>query len=274
MQFPVYFDIFGMRLHPHLVLETLAYTIGFQSYVRLRRRFPATAVTVEQGLWLVVGCVFGALIGAKVLAWLELWPLYSSRRDSVAFWLVGGKTIVGGLIGGWLGVEIVKKCFHIRHSTGDAFVFPLIVGMSLGRVGCFLSGLEDDTYGVATVLPWGVNFGDGIARHPTQLYEIAFLIVLGAVLGGTTRRRPMPNGALFRWFMAGYFGFRFAVEFIKPRPYRLPAIDLSAIQLASLVAALVSLWSVRGLPALSGPILNHEEHEGHEERDEKGSEKV
>ena len=91
---------------------------------------------------------------------------------------LGGKTIVGGLHGGWAGVELAKWRLGIRHSTGDVFVFPLIFGMSVGRIGCFLTGLPDHTYGNHTSLPWAVNFGDG-PRHPTQLYDIVFLCLLG-----------------------------------------------------------------------------------------------
>src|SRR5258708_36630797 len=65
-----------------------------------------------------------------------------------------------------------------RRSTGDLCVYPLIFGQCVGRIGCFLTGLDDHTHGNFTSLPWGVNFGDG-PRHPTQLYEILFLLILG-----------------------------------------------------------------------------------------------
>ncbi|MCX6903351.1 MAG: prolipoprotein diacylglyceryl transferase, partial [Verrucomicrobia bacterium] len=95
--------------------------------------------------------------------------------------LIGGKTIVGALLGGWVGVALAKRRLGIGHPSGDVYVFPVILGMCVGRVGCFLAGLEDHTYGIATSLPWGVNFGDGISRHPTQLYEIVFLLAVAGV---------------------------------------------------------------------------------------------
>ena len=247
MTFPVYFNLFGHRVHPHLVLELVAYTAGFQLYLRTRRRYAAAAVPVEQNMWLIVGCVFGALVGAKLLAWAESPTLYWNARANPAAWL-GGKTIVGGLLGGWAGVELAKKRLGVRHSTGDAFVFPLILGTCIGRVGCFLTGLDDHTHGAHTGLPWAVNFGDG-PRHPTQLYEIAFLMVLGAALYLWTRR-PRANGQVFRLFMLGYLGFRFAVEFLKPR--ETPLASLSAIQVACLAGAAVCLWQLnrpRGVDA-------------------------
>jgi phosphatidylglycerol:prolipoprotein diacylglycerol transferase len=60
-----------------------------------------------------------------------------------------------------------------------------------------------------------VNFGDGIARHPTQLYEVIWLAVLAAVL--VLRSGAMTTaGDRFKLFMLGYLGFRLLVEFIKP----------------------------------------------------------
>ncbi len=75
-----------------------------------------------------------------------------------------------------IGVEWVKRAIGARGSSGDAFALPLIVGIAIGRIGCFLAGLGDHTYGNPTALPWGVDFGDGVPRHPTAV--VAFLILL------------------------------------------------------------------------------------------------
>ena len=91
---------------------------------------------------------------------------------------MGGKTIVGALIGGLITVEVTKRYIGFRTSTGDLYAIPLALGIAIGRVGCFLTGLSDNTYGSPTTLPWGINFDDGIPRHPTQFYEIAFLLLL------------------------------------------------------------------------------------------------
>ena len=131
--------------------------------------------------------------------------------------LLEGKTIVGALLGGLIAVELVKRAVGARGSSGDAFALPLIVGIAIGRIGCFLAGLGDHTYGTPTDLPWAVDFGDGVPRHPTQLYEIVFLILLATTL---TRRRAAfgQPGDAFRSFMVAYLAFRLAIDFIKPMP--------------------------------------------------------
>jgi phosphatidylglycerol:prolipoprotein diacylglycerol transferase len=246
MTFPVYFNLFGLHLHPHPVMEVIAYTGGFQLYLLLRRRnrFPQSKVPLEQNAWLLVGCIFGALFGSKLLAFAESFRHYWALRDNPLA-MLGGKTIVGGLLGGWAGVEFAKKRLGITHSTGDAFTFPLILGIAVGRVGCFLTGLSDHTYGTQTSVPWAIDFGDG-PRHPTQLYEIAFLILLGVALA-IRGRAPYANGQLFRLFMLAYLLWRFAVEFLKPRDQIVG--PLSTIQLASLIGASLCVRTMMNLSA-------------------------
>jgi prolipoprotein diacylglyceryltransferase len=174
----------------------------------------------------VAAAALGAAIGARALYLLECPGETLARLEDIAF-LLGGKTIVGALAGGWLAVEGAKKLLGIEGRTGDLFAIPLAVAIAIGRVGCFLTGLADHTSGVATTLPWGVDFGDGVRRHPTQLYEIAFLIGLVLLLV-RVRRRGVREGDLFRGFAAGYFAFRLAVDFWKPAACR--GFGLSAIQ--------------------------------------------
>ncbi len=174
-------------LHP--VFEALGYAAGYALYKQLRRR-EGDALTDERRWLLLAAAALGAL---------------------------GGKTIVGGLLGGWLAVELAKLLLRIRTRTGDLYAIPLCIGIAVGRIGCFLAGLADDTYGNPTSLPWAVDFGDGIPRHPTQLYEIAFLLALAAVLRWMSQR-PHAQGARFRVFMGAYLVWRLAIDFIKPQP--------------------------------------------------------
>ena len=248
--FPLVLDFWGWRMPIHQFTDLLAYSLGFRLWLWLKKRNPGPQIEAEARAWLFVGCIFGALLGAKVLAWAEAPQLYWLLRHSPAVW-TGGKTIVGGLLGGWAGIALAKRAQGIGFSTGDLFVFPLVLGIAVGRVGCFLTGLQDQTYGVPTGLPWGIDFGDGIARHPTQVYEILFLLTLGAALG-LLRRSIRTEGVLFRCFMMGYLGFRFLAEFLKPNIT--PFGGLSAIQWACLVSIPICWFSLMNL--YSQPFLN------------------
>ncbi|MBK7644886.1 MAG: prolipoprotein diacylglyceryl transferase [Planctomycetes bacterium] len=231
MRFPVTLDFGPFELSVHALLELAAYVVGFALLRREQRRHGD--VIGEDARWtLNVAVIFGAVIGSKLVQWASDLDGLAQHAGEIGYWL-GGKSIVGGLLGGTLAVEWAKRRHGITRRTGDALVLPLVVSIAVGRVGCFLSGLADHTYGVATSLPWGVDFGDGIARHPTQLYEIVFLGLLGMVLA-RRRTRAWPEGARFDVFLLAYFAFRLAIDFWKPYP-RLPAsIGLAATQWAAL----------------------------------------
>jgi len=212
MSFPVYLHLGFLRIHPHWFFEALAYIVSFRIYLLLRRRRGDAVLDVDRW-WVIAAGAVGAVVGSKLLYWLED-PEATIRHLSDPAFLLGGKSIVGALIGALFAVEATKKYLGISRRTGDLFALPLCVGIAIGRIGCFLTGLEDHTTGVATSLPWGVNFGDG-ARHPTQLYEIAFVLLLAALIV-VASRRPHPEGDLFKIFMVGYFAFRLCVDSLKP----------------------------------------------------------
>jgi phosphatidylglycerol---prolipoprotein diacylglyceryl transferase len=128
-----------------------------------------------------------------------------------------GRSIEGAIFGGILAVEIFKRIAGVKGATGARFAAPLAIGVAVGRLGCFYSGIADFTYGVPTGLPWGVNCGDGVLRHPVQLYESAtmagFLIVYIAALA---RRNVFWSRNGF-YLAVGFYGFqRFFWEFLKP----------------------------------------------------------
>jgi prolipoprotein diacylglyceryltransferase len=222
--FPVYLPLGPLRVHPHWVFEALAYALAFRLYLRIRARH-GDPVDEPMRWSVIAAAAVGAALGSKLLALAEH-PADTLRHLGDVAYMMSGKTIVGGLVGGLIAVEWTKRMVGEHRSTGDLFVFPLTVGVCVGRVGCFLTGLTDRTYGIATTLPWGIDFGDGIARHPTQVYEIVFVALLGVGLRAARQRLPV-NGDLFKAFMIGYLGWRLAVGFIQPEP---PFAGLSAIQ--------------------------------------------
>ena len=242
--FPFYIHLGPYTLHPHFFFEALSYVIAFSIYLVLRLRFGDPLITPLR--WAVVATtVAGGALGAKLLFWLEDPQLTRQHLHDPSYFL-GGKTIVGALAFSLVSVELFKRYIGLRGSTGDLYAISLALGIAIGRIGCFLTGLSDNTYGTPTTLPWAVNFGDGIPRHPTQLYEIAFLLLLIPILYRVLNRialqnrpvilsevparskdpyplnEPVPTrflpGDAFKLFMVAYMSFRLLCDFIKPYP--------------------------------------------------------
>jgi phosphatidylglycerol---prolipoprotein diacylglyceryl transferase len=147
-----------------------------------------------------------------------------------------GRSIVGALAGAILMVELFKRARGIRGSTGLIFVPAFATSVMVGRWGCFLSGIEDQTHGTPTSLPWGHDFGDGILRHPVQLYEsasMAVFLALSLILIGRRNSFFMANG--FYVLVVWYGSQRFVWEFFKPYGAVLGPFNLFHLICATLV---------------------------------------
>ncbi|WP_372366184.1 prolipoprotein diacylglyceryl transferase [Candidatus Uabimicrobium sp. HlEnr_7] len=230
MQLPFDFKIAGVGIDSHFLFEVLAYIISYRYYIRLRSN-KKDKINSENRFIIIVGAAGGAFFGSKILGMLEHPSFFMLPTFEKMVFFMSTKTIVGGLLGGLIGVELVKKIIGEKHSSGDLFCFPIILGMMIGRIGCFLSGIEDGTHGIETTFFLGMDLGDGLKRHPTALYEILVLAVLWLFLCVSRSKCSFRDGLLFELFMVFYLWWRFLIEFIKPI-YQYDIIGISAIQVA------------------------------------------
>ncbi len=233
MQIPFEPQLFGYTINIHLVLEYLAFFVAYRYYVILRRK-SADAISSNNRLSIILGAALGALIGSRLVGFLEN-PVFEFSQQNI-IQLLNTKTIMGGLFGGLLGVELAKKYIGENQSSGDLFTFPIILGVFIGRIGCFLSGVNEFTYGKQTSFFMGMDLGDGVLRHPTSLYELMFLMLLFLGLKQLKKRVTLENGDLFKWFMILYFTFRFCIEFLKPNVFYV--FGLSTIQILCIICLL------------------------------------
>ena len=232
MHFPVNIYFGKLTIPVHLICEVLSYFIGYQYYNYLRTH-TYDLISTDNRLKIFAGAAAGAFLGSHMVGVLEN-PLLLHHFNLIYF--MGNKTIVGGMLGGLIGVELVKKKIGVNVSSGDLMVYPLILAMLIGRTGCFLAGLEDGTFGIATSLPWGINFGDGVYRHPTNLYEILFWVCLWLGLILIEKKVKLTDGSRFKMFLTTYLVFRLLIEFIKPEYFF--SFGLSVIQLVCLAGIL------------------------------------
>jgi uncharacterized radical SAM superfamily Fe-S cluster-containing enzyme len=186
---------------------------------------------------IALGGFCGGMIGAKLPFVLADWDGFLSGTA----WFSDGKTILSGLVGGYLGAELTEWALDIRTKMCDVFAVPLAAGIGIGRLACFHAGC---CHGTETRLPWAVDFGDGVLRHPTQLYESAFHLTAAVVLW-QLQRRGMFRGHLVRLYLVAYFVYRFATEFIRPEETLW--LGLTGYQLATLVLVpFFALWCCPG----------------------------
>lgn len=194
----------------HAVFDILAWSLALAIrflYVR-RGDFGHVALPPELAFPYKIALLSGASFGAVLCGTANL---------AIQFPNLLGHSVIGAILGGIVAVEVFKRHHGIRGSTGVVWVVPLSVGIAVGRLGCFFSGLPDYTYGISTDLPWGVDFGDGILRHPVQLYESMAMTLFTFVVAFLVERKNVwfrDNG--FYAFVAFYAGQRFVWEFLKP----------------------------------------------------------
>jgi uncharacterized membrane protein YeaQ/YmgE (transglycosylase-associated protein family) len=197
----------------HLVFDLAAWASGTALAATLYRwRLRSIAETWRGRVG--SGYPWAIAAGAVAGAWIA-GSLNSLRAADPAL----SHSIVGALIGAIVGVELYKARRGVKGSTGGVFVGGFALGAVIGRLGCFFSGLGDGTYGAPTSLPWAVDLGDGVGRHPVQLYESAAMAVFLAIyLAALAQRRPWALRRGFYVMCVWYGATRFAWEFLKPYP--------------------------------------------------------
>jgi len=208
----------------------------------VRRSQRGLGLRPHEKLGIALGLFCGAMIGAKLPFALSDWEGFASGRA----WFENGKTIVFGLVGGYLGVEVAKAFLGVTVKTGDSYAVPVAVAVGLGRLGCFCAGC---CYGRPTTLPWGVDFGDGVFRHPTQIYETIFHLSAAACLVAIERQGWFPRQRI-KLYLLAYLVYRFLSETIRPEP-RL-GLGLTGYQWAclALMPVVALLWVRDRRPAV------------------------
>ena len=206
---PVLFSVGGVAVTSYAVFMILGVAAAIAVFwQQSRQQGPAN----PQAWTIMLSALFFGSLGAKLLAV----ALHAGHYHEFGFteFLYAGRSIVGGLLGGWAGVKLAKWYFGIKTRHGNAIAPAAALGIAIGRVGCFLGSC---CYGKPTSGPFGVEFGDGPPRPPTQLYEAAFALGLCVYFLRENTRHP-PPGVLFQRFLLAYLGFRFLIEFIRVEP--------------------------------------------------------
>lgn len=223
----------------HYIGDLAAWCIAFlgAQWVYRRRRNSVEGLARQTAPGYFISLASGAALGAWLLGSLNtLRDAHPALSHSVA----------GALAGAIVAVELWKRARGVRGSTGGPFVIPLALGIIVGRLGCLYAGLVDQTYGVATALPWGVDLGDGVSRHPVQIYEaLAMAAFLAIYWRALVQERAWATHHGFHAFVLFYAVQRFAWEFLKPYPKLFGPLNLFHFVMIGLCTYAL-LWIARG----------------------------
>jgi phosphatidylglycerol:prolipoprotein diacylglycerol transferase len=191
--YPILFEIFGYPVSSFGVMMAIAFLVGtWITAIRMKEEGLDPELATTLMLWVM----FGGILGSKLYFAVDVW-LRTGTPFTQLFFARDGITWYGGLILATTVGAIGCRVHGISIKTfADCTAVAGAVGQSLGRVGCFLVG---DDYGKPTDVPWAVSFPEGAPPtlqkvHPTQLYEVAWLLPVAGFLWWRRKKSPFLFG--------------------------------------------------------------------------------
>ena len=260
---PVLFSVGGHPVGTHDAFVALAFVVGLAVFAYEARR---RQMWDERLIPVLVGIVVGGAVGARLAGVLD--AATTDGTDAIAWaWVQGGRSILGGLSGAYVGALVGKRIGGYHGRTGDLFAPAVAIGLAIGRIGCFLT----EAPGRPSSLPWGISVDPsvaasipecpgcvaGVPMHPSFLYEIVFCLAMFGVLLWLRDRITTP-GETFVLFLAAYAVFWFGVEFTRANPPDLCGLTLSQVFLLLLSPLLIArVWRAarRGVYAHVLPVV-------------------
>ncbi|MFN3191840.1 MAG: prolipoprotein diacylglyceryl transferase [Aureliella sp.] len=257
------FDLFfASALFPSVYPFLMLLAIGTGA-VLLRRHQRELELPTEARIAIGIAAFCGAMIGAKLPFLFVDWDRFLAGTA----WFSSGKTIMCGMVGAYLAVELTKWILEIRTKTGDSFAVPVAVTVGIGRLGCLSAGC---CFGVTTDAPWAMRcaLNDDLLRHPTQIYESLFHFCMAGLCFAIERKFPKTiestashancvtlshagsstiwtkfvQGQLVKLYILAYLIYRLATEFIRPELRYAAGLTLYQWFAITCIPIFVGLW--------------------------------
>ena len=214
---PVAFAVGSIEIMWYGIMIALGVTVLVLWTMRQVRK--GANLTYETVLTAALVGIPAGVIFSRLLHVIDRWDYYVRNPGQI----IGGEglTIYGAVLGAALAVWIYSRFSNFRFAYFADLVVPgLVLAQAIGRIGCTINGC---CYGTATSLPWGIYYthtnvnsqtlAAGVV-HPTQVYEIIFLLLMFGVLL-ILKDRLKPEGSLFLVYLGGYSLWRFGLGFIR-----------------------------------------------------------
>ena len=211
--YPILFEVFGYPISTFGLMMATGFIVA--AWI-CGKRLAEYGQDPELSSTILIYAMIGGVLGSKLYFAIDQWAL-GTMPFSDAFFNRAGITWYGGLIGGTILVTLGTRIHGIpTRIVSNCVACAAPFGQALGRVGCFLVG---DDYGIPSDLPWAVAFPQGappttIPVHPTQLYEVLWLVPVGLLLWHRRKSSPF----LFGEYLAlNGFG-RIFIEILRVNP--------------------------------------------------------
>ncbi len=241
---PVFLRIGGLEIRYYGLIFAIGFLLVLWLSTKLaeKRKIDKNMI-LDAAIWTIIGVIVGARF-VYVFVYNPMYYLHHLAEIPVLW--EGGIAFHGGLLGAIIGLFLFckKRKMHF-YDIADIFLVALPIALALGRVANFING---ELVGRVANVPWAVDFGDGLPRHPSQLYESFKNFVLFFIMFSASKIKNLKRGTLFWLFVLLYGLFRFMIEFFRAPDPQLGFIifGLTMGQLfcsAMVIAALT--WFVR-----------------------------
>jgi phosphatidylglycerol:prolipoprotein diacylglycerol transferase len=213
---PVAFALGPLQVRWYGLMYLLGF-IGGWALGRYRAKRPGSGWTGAQVDDLVFYIALGVILGGRI-GYILFYGFSSFLHNPLVLFRIweGGMSFHGGFLGVLLAMAFFARKYRRGFWTTVDFIAPLIApGILFGRIGNFING---ELWGRVTDLPWGMVFrqtGDGLPRHPSQLYEAMLEGMALFVIVWLFSAKPRPVMAVSGVFALAYGIFRFLVELVR-----------------------------------------------------------
>jgi len=256
--YPILFKLGNFSIESYWVFMILGFIFGGAVICWQTKR---ENLNFHKAIHLIIISIISGLVGSRLGDVLLNFNSYQKDLISIFQFWQGGFSWQGGFIVALLTILWLLK--NDKENLGkwlDAGILGILLGHSIGRIGCFLHGC---CYGIVTNVPWAIKFpslGDNFLRHPTQLYESFSYLLIFFFLIYYSKKIKLKNGSLMLIGTAFHSLARFIIEYFRYNTDfiyqgKIWYFTLSYAQLTALVIIIFSLLILLKINYKKGNLL-------------------